>query len=312
MKRFWLAVLALCVALTAAAGAESAAWEAALSMETISGLYGQVAFALPGASVCVYEQDYPGMHTNCRQLAGSCVEDGAEFQLRSADIASLIDATRENMKASSPDVDESVVRVNALYHFAMFFPFTYDAEVQEMQPYASRSQDWVWLEGTFTYPDTPGVTYHLKAMMTGTQATGLVIEDCDHAEDALNALRFMTDGELTELHEKLTAETEVDCAGLSLAFPREPVTLERESILWIALAEDWSYLQVQYNPVGVDIGEDEAQQETFMRTAAQRAVTPFETETVNDSVLSRPAPGVLQLDGWVIDESHFGAYGPIC
>ena len=313
MKKLLALLLALCLTLGGirTAAGEETVYDVSMAMSYINGISGSTAFALPGSAGLFPDVDCPGYFVDSRQLAGNCVEDGAEFQFRSADIGPWIDTIREDVKAEIPDADEDVVRINALFAYAMMLPGQYGAEVQSMTPHGIRDKDWLWLEGTFTYPDTPGTVYHVKAMLTGTQATTLVMARCEHTREVLDALRFVDDEERTELLAGLSAETAADLQGLSMTFPREPTRAELgDSILLGAFSADWTTMQVQYTPYAVIINASEEEQLEGMLAIGKKAIAAFETEAINDPVMTHPAPDMLQLDSWTRDESLLGEYGP--
>ncbi len=312
MKRLMLVCLTiLCLVPLCGLADETATYDVSMAMANVSGVYDHVAFALPGAPTVVADADAPNMFTGSRQLAGYCVEDGVEFQLRSADIAPWIEDIREDVMAEIPDATEDIVRVNALFAYAMMMPGQMGAELQSAAPHGFTDRDWLWLEGTFTYPDTPGAVYHLKAMLTGTHATTLVIGPCDHAQKVLDALRFVDDEELAEIRAELEAETTVDFFGLSVTFPREPTVAETDSFTIAgAFTADWAKVQAEWFPVTLAIDAPEEEQLETMLAVGQKAIKPYDTDQINDPVLSHPAPDMLQLDFWATDATIFDELGP--
>ena len=314
MKRclFALVALTLALALTPWAAAENDSADLAMSMAFLSGLSDCVAFQLPGGPSLMKDEDYPGFFTDSHQLLGYCVEDGMEYQLRASDIGPMVESIREDVMAQVPGATEDVVRVNALMSYAMMIPGTYGAELQSTHPHGYREKDWLWLDATFTYPDTPGVIYHLKAMLSGTQATTLIIGDCPHAQQVLDALRFVDEEELTALRATMTTETTCDLNGLTVTFPREPITMSSgDTTLVGAFSADWASLQVQYQIRGLDIGTSEEDQLAFMIAGGKKVVSAYGSEAVNDPVLSHPSEDMLQLDFRSTDERHFGEMGPV-
>lgn len=313
MKRILALLLVLCltpVCFCAAAGKE-AVDDVPLAMSYMNGVSGNAAFALPGSAGLFPDMDMPGYFQNSRQLAGHCIGDGAEFQFRSADIGPWIDTIREDVKAEITDAGEDVVRINALFAYAMMLPGQYGAEVQSMTPHGIRGKDWLWLEGTFTYPDTPGVVYSVKAVLTGTQAATLVMAQCAHTQEVLDALRFVDDDELADLQTGLSTETAVNLQGLSMSFPRKPTQVElEESTLLGAFSADWTTMQVQYIPYAILIDASEEKQLDGMLTIGKKAIAALNTEAINDPVMTHPAPDMLQMDFWTRDESLMGEYGP--
>lgn len=314
MKRILSLIFALALTLCTfppIAAGEETVYDVSMAMSYINGVSGNVAFSLPGSAGLFSDVDMPGYFRDSRQLAGCCVGDGAEFQFRSADIGQWIDTIREDVKSGVPDADEDVVRVNALFAYAMMLPGQYGAEVQSMTPHGFKDKDWLWLEGTFTYPDTPGVVYSVKAMLTGTRATTLVMAQCEHTQEVLDALRFVEDDELAALEAGLNTETPVDLRGLSMTFPREPSRVEqKDSILLGAFSSEWTTMQVQYQPVAVLIDAAEEKQMEGMIAIGKKAIDALDTEVMNDPVLTHPAPDMLQLDFWTRDESLMGEHGP--
>ena len=303
-----LLMLAVSVCLTAQAENPMKTAEA---MTFFSGVAGRVAFALPGVPEMVSEMDVPDYFTDSRQLMGSCVEDGTEYQLRSGDIREMIDGVREEMTAQWPDVEEDIVRLNALMNYCFMFPRTYGAELQQTDPHGDRETGWLWIDYTFTYPDAPGVTYYGKAMLADTWATGLVIEECPHAQEVLGRLRFLTDEELEAEKAAMEQETVLPFHGLEITFPREPVTYEINGAeLAAAFSADWSYLSVQYQAASLVLNlEGEALQAKLVEIARERMLVPFKTKQVNDPAMSFPAEGIAQLDFTSVNESTLGQYG---
>ena len=306
--------LILCLILTLglplAAPAEAPA-TAAETMAFYTGVSGNVAFALPGTPEMLSEADMQGHFSDSRQLVGACMEDEAEYQLRSGDIAGFIEGMREELAVQMPGATEDVIRVNALMSYCFMIPGTYGAQVLEANPHGSKETGWLWIDYTFVYPDTPDVTYYGKAMLAGTRATGIVMAECPHTQDVLDRLRFLTDEELAAEQAAMERETACSVHGLEMTFPREPVAYAIDGAeLTGAFCADWSSLTVQYQPVSAAVDpEDEALQETLTGIARQRMLVPYGTEQVNDPVMTFPAKGIAQLDFTTVNESSLGPYG---
>ena len=301
-------ILTLGLPLTAPAEAPAAAAE---TMAFYTGVSGNVAFALPGAPEMLSEADMQGHFSDSRQLVGACMEDEAEYQLRSGDIAGFIEGMRKELAVQMPGATEDVIRVNALMSYCFMIPGTYGAQVLEANPHGSKETGWLWIDYTFVYPDTPDVTYYGKAMLAGTRATGIVMAECPHTQDVLDRLRFLTDEELAA--EKAAMEQETVCSvhGLEMTFPREPVAYAIGGAeLTGAFCADWSSLTVQYQPVSAAVDpEDETLQASLIDIARQRMLVPYGTEQVNDPVMTFPAEGIAQLDFTTVNETSLGPYG---
>ena len=220
MKHFRLiAMIMLLMLCASSACAEETSFTAEDAMQLYSGVYGSVAFALPGAPEMIEENDYPGGWTGSRQLMGNCIGDGAEYQLHAADIAPLI----EYFKTNYPGDSEDQQRLQALMNYGMFIPNTYGIDIGDVKPHGSRETGNLWVDLSFTYQDDPKTPYFGRFLLSGTQAVCLIIEECGHTDAVLKALRFVTDAENEELNVQKSLPTFRDLAGLEMTFPAPPL-----------------------------------------------------------------------------------------
>ncbi|MBQ6173641.1 MAG: hypothetical protein IJK28_03370 [Clostridia bacterium] len=312
MRRILTAAFALCLLLTVVhAGAEETEIATVdFAMGFFTGLSGDAVFALPGTASLVRDAD-SNYFTDSVQLMGYCAADGAEFQLHAGDISGMIEAIREPVMQQLPEATEDTVRLNALIEYIFFVPRQYGADITSAKPHGESDTDRLWVDITFTYPDTPGVSYYCKGLLSGTRATGLIIEGCDHAQAALDALRFPEEDELESLRAEMSKPFAADIGGLSVTFPRKPVTVARNgSQLTESFAADWTRQHVQYQPADMTVDAADEELADYLLPVAKKAIAAYKTDQINDPVASRPAPGAVQLDFTTIDGTHFGEMGP--
>ncbi len=308
MSRKILIPIALILALSLCVPASFAGeGEAGRAMELFSGVIGSVAFALPGRVSVLHEQDYPGAWKDSVQLTGVCAEDGAEFQMYTADVQALIDAFTQQY----PDGDPNDIRLSALMNYCLFYPNHYGAEIGDMSPFISQSTGILGVNVTFTYPDAPGVTYCARCFLEGPTATGLVAMECDHTLEALDRLRIVGPEEKDALTKEKTTPVYLDLHGLGMTFPCSYTLREQENMLLAAcFGADFTFMEVNAVPQSWDITGTEEEQTAFMTEAAKKMLAVFDTEEVLDPVLTRPTGTALRLDFTAVDKSTYGDYGP--
>ena len=229
------------------------------------GHIGNIAFALPGMPTArIEEEDIEEWWTGSIQLSGNCVVDGAEYQLRSADIARWM----ESFSKDYPDADPKQVKYNSLFNFAAMVVRSYDGEIS--MPEVDDDQEM--LTFTYTYPDDPDGTYQAKCLLDGTRAVCLLMEDCDHTEEAMSRLVRMTEEELEAWYEREQMYW-LDFYGLELVFPHEPTVSESESLTSAhCFAGDFTRMIAQYLNYSFGIGLDEPEEaEELMKGLAERA-----------------------------------------
>lgn len=278
------------------------------AMAFFSGVYGHVAFQLPGTPELIKEQDYPGGWTGSRQLMGNCIGDGAEYQLHTADISPLEEYFRTNF----PDDSEDQHRLQALMNYGMFIPNTYGIEIGDVKPHGERETGNLWVDMSFTYKDDPDTPYIGRFLLSGTQAVCLIIEKCDHTDAILNALQFVTDEEYDKLIGQKSQPTYRKLRGLEMTFPAPPIESQGDqSTEFLAcFAADWSFIQVQFNPVGfiLNVSDDELK-DTLITIAQQRMLTAYETDEVLDPVVTRPVQHTARLSFSFVNHQTLGEYG---
>ncbi len=307
MRKTVLIILSLCLVLCAVSAGSEEAMTVEETMDFFSGVYGNMAFALPGFGSVVWELDYPGAWTDSCQIFGQCVQDGTEFQFRCGNIEGLIGRARDQ----APEMDPDEQRLQALLNYGMFYPNLYDAQIGEISHEVDSDTGNISAAVAFAYPDTPGEAYQCLCLLSGTRAMTLVIQACEHTPQVAEKLRFVTEQERTEFLEARSQATWQEVMGIGVTFPGRPVVMEREDMLETALfCADFTLLEVNYLPVAMDVQADDEARMEGMLGIAKKMLVPFGTETVNDPVLTVPREGTLQLDFMAVDESILGQYGP--
>ena len=280
----------------------------AQAMSLFSGVYGGIAFQLPGAVELYEEGDMEDGWTGSRQLIGTCAGDGAEFQLHAADISPMI----AYFKTGHPDDPEDQLRLNALMNYGMFIPNRYGVEVSDIKPHGSRETGNLWADIRFTYKDTPEVPYTGRFLLAGTQAVCLVIESCEHTDSILNALRFVTAEERDALLTEKSQPVYAPLRGLEMTFPAAPIYLSGDdSVERLAcFSADWTFIQVQFQPVGLALnvtGDD--LKDSLLTIAKERMLPPYKTKDVLEPVMTQPAPHTARLDFAFVNQQTMGEYG---
>ena len=287
-KRILMLILGLCLLAAAALAEESG--------RMLRGMAGDVGFTVTGHVSRVEQIEYPGVWKDGVQLMGRCAEDGKEFQLYSADVAGLIDY----FKGSYPEESETDWQIQALMNYGLFFANTYGAEVSDVQ--VRRLDRGIRVVAHFTYPDDPSVPYRMAGILSGTRATALVLEECEHNLAAADELRLLTAEEQTA---RAPQSTFVDACGLEAVFPDRPEYGETEqSANWYCFCPDWSWAQVSYMPIGLlPADTEEAQRKAMTDIAGERMMAASDTKIVRDPVLTQAGPELWQLDFLSVDAS---------
>lgn len=309
MKKLLCSVLAavlLCASL-GAAFAEPSGIDQETAMRFFSGVYGNIAFELPGMVERIRDVDLEDAWTDSWQLMGYCLQDGAEFQLHMADIAPLVGY----FKANYPDDSEDTCRLQALMNYGLFMPNTYGIDVLDAQPHGSRETGNLWLELRFVYHDNPDAEYIGRFLLSGTQAACLVMLGCEHARPVADALRFVTDEERESLLSEKHQVTWYALHGLEMTFPSKPIHDERDGMETIGcFTEAWSFMQVSYYPYSMILNADDASiRDSLITIAQEKMLVPYETDQVLDPVYSRPAEHTAQLDFRFVNRTSMGDYG---
>ncbi len=315
MKRLLIVLLVFSLLLPAAGMADAApADPVSALMEAYQGLSGNVHFSLPGAPLRFVNQDMPGYITDWTELTGNCAADGGEYQFNTADIGGLL----ESQAAQHPDREEPQVRLNALMTFAGIFPFSFGAELGDVTPSYDRATGDALIEFTFTYPDTPGVQYYGKATLEGTRATSLVIEECEHSGAVLDSMRFLRAENAEAFRAERSTPVDMTLCGLTMTFPCAPTDLTAGSPRngngseLSCLSADYTLIDVQWWDYAPTLTGTDADRETAEALARTTALTSLGAEAMENAVLSRPAPDMLQFD-FDTQSRHarpLGEYGP--
>ena len=219
------------------------------------GRIGNIAFALPAMPTAVtHEVDVEGYWTDSIQFWGDCIFDGAEYQLRSADIAPWI----EGYIKDNPEDDPRDCKYRALYSYAAMMLASYDGETSVPQV----NDEEGLMTFTYTFADTPDSTYQAKCLIDGTLAVCLTMEDCDHTEEAMSRLVRMTDEEQAAWEERTPVT--IDFYGIRILFPHEPLVTEQETLTSAnCFADDYTRMIAQYYPIEAAIDDPEEAKETM-------------------------------------------------
>ena len=298
MKRWVLIAICLCLmAAAAVCNAEEDGLEKSMSL--FHGEKNGIAFALPGFGERVMDVDREGYWKDSIQLAGSCVEDGAEYQLRAADIS----AWQKTYRSIHPDAEPRTVMAQTLYAYSSIILKSYDAKMTGIKA-KTVGEDAMILTYDYTYPDTPGVQYRAKCVLKAGYACCLTMEACDHQQKVMDALH------LAEGTAEWQPMSVLDIAGLEATFPREPVEYEQENtIIYAGFTDDWSYLSVQYIPARLVLPENETELwETMLRLGREKVIPAFGGKEVTDPRLYSLGNGYM-LAFSSISAEHFGEYG---
>ncbi len=293
----WL--LALVWALGACCGCLAEEDAAAQAMKLYCGEKDGIRFALPGFCERLEDAEYEGHWKHSIQLAGTCAADGAEFQLRTADIGDWLDSYRK----LHPKAKERDVMAQSLYGYSAVILSSYGAQMGRVSA-KTLAAGTMLLQYDYTYPDEPDVAYRAKCLLRGTRALCLTMETCPHLPDVFDALC------VAEAPSGPKEDVSCSIQGLRAVFPGEPVILEQESLAaYTALSDDWSYLSVQYIPARLTLPED---QETLygalLGVAEEKVIPAIGGEAVSDVSLYRLGQGYMMAFS-TVSTLHMGEYG---
>lgn len=306
MKKTRVLSMLLCLALLFAPGAQALENSDDQALDLYGGMIGHIAFALPNAPQRLADADYEGLWTNSVQLAGYCVSDdelksGGEFQFRTADISAWI----SGMTAANPDQSAYHIKANTLLQYAAFMVLQFGGELADMK--ASEKDEFVAVSFTYTYPDTPGAQYEGRAFLENGVAVCLIGEKCGELTRALERLRIVTDEEMRayDAHEPETYAM----GALSAVFPTPITAVQEDEATYAAcFARDFSYLGIQYMPLGYDVlgVQEDALKDALMTVAQTKVLPAVNGQTVYDAVLSMPAPDMALLTFTTVNTVPYG------
>lgn len=280
-----LAALLFCAAIPVLGQAA----DGALPMDLFRGRVGRVLFSLPPMPQRIADQDYPGLWKNSVQLFGNSM-DGAEFQLRTADIGEWI----EGYQKEWPDAEPMDWRVQALLGYALFMIRTYQGEYANVT--AREEEGLVLVEYSYTYPDSPGVEYRGKAILDGTLAVSLNGEVSPQMNQVFEQLKGLSVKEA----EKLPPPTPKNWAlgSLSAVFPDKVYESETNgSVITTCYGADFSLLVIQAFPLGVRLPEltGKALEDELVRLAEKVMLPNIQSETVYAPIVSLPVEDTMML-----------------
>jgi len=226
MKRCFALILSLCLLFACAKADTVADW--------FTGSCGDVSYTLTGVPVYAHDVDNEGYWTDSSQLICSCMYDGAEFMMRTADVSAAI----ERLKQERPDAEGRDIRLQAAMDYAQFFVVNmYDASVTLLD--CSVNPDGVlYAAFGYTFPDDANV-YEGRLYMIDSRVTVLMGMTCEHNRAALDRLHLMTEAEKTADN-----SCTLDVAGLSMTLSQPPVRLGRD--VYAALEPDFTLVVVQH------------------------------------------------------------------
>ena len=127
--------------------------------EVYRGTAGSFAFALPGMpTATVHEYEMINLWQDGIQMWGECKSDGAEYQLRAADITQGI----EYFTGLNPKDSREKNNWRALYAFSSYY-IDYQGGTAGAPMINAEDQSMIF---HYTYPDTPKSTYTANACWT--------------------------------------------------------------------------------------------------------------------------------------------------
>ena len=269
-------------------------------LTVFTGLIGDTYFALPGMPVRVQDADYEGYWTDSWQLWGTCGKDGAEFQLRTADIGLWIAGYQEKYPENSPEDME----IQAVFSYAAMMLRLMGGSVSN--PYVTK-KDGIRIQGfDYTYEDSPGHQYTAVCLLDGSRAVCLLAECCEHTEQAQALLRPATEEQKAAFAER-QPET-VDFFGLSLTFPYAPQAVETEKAsMALCFTADGTNIKADYVPVGLTM--DGAGREEIllgMEKLAERASASVGGTGVLGGVLSGGGDSAWQYEFTTVVDYGYG------
>lgn len=269
LKKTILILMALILIWTVCAVAEEEVTETAVTVpdpfRSWQGCVGDIAFALPGMpDACVQEYDWKEEWTDCYMIWGNCVYDSAEYQLRHADIAEVIEAYRK----AFPDKDAEWIKYNALYYFASWNIKAYDGETDTPQV----DPDEQIMYFNYTYPDTPDSSYRAKCCLDGTRAVCFFMEECDHCDRAMFCLARMTEKQKAKQAERKPYM--LNFFNLPMTFPHEPYVGDGENITYaFCFADDYTRIIAQFTHIALVLDIDDlSEAESSMKSLAEKNI----------------------------------------
>ena len=256
-----LSVAILCGILSAATAEGPVEFD---PLEVFRGKIGNIGFALTGIPWVTHEDDMEDYWTDSIILGGHCGLDGCEYQIRNADISPRI----EKQKKDHPERSDAENEKNALYDYMTFYIDYFGGETGQV----AYDEEEGMMTFPYTYPDSPGCTYSAKGYLRGTEAVYLLIQDCDHSEEALSMLKPMTDEERQALLLSQTAVYE-DFMGLGMVFPTKPYvfTDSRGVTMAFCFTRDYDRVVAQYIPLGLTVSADGGEVEESLAYLAKQA-----------------------------------------
>jgi len=271
-----------------------------LSLDVFRGKVGRIAFALPGVPQWVLDHDYPGLWINSVQLFGNAA-DGAEFQLRTADIGEWIQAYKE----AYPQANPQEWKVQALFSYAMFMIKTFEGEINN--PAAFEEDGLVYASFDYAYPDAPGQAYRGKAILDGSLAvslTGAVSGQTDKAFDLLTGL-----SEAEAASQAAPANSPWSMGSLSAVFPGAVHEQETgQSLLAACFAEDFSFMQIEAFARGARLPgkEGDALRDELILLAKRVMLPGIHGQSISNPMVSRPARDMVALDFTSVNTEPLG------
>ena len=279
-KKIVLAMILLVVFLfTACASAEEEEWFYD-PFEVYQGTVGNIAFAFPGIPLTVFhDADNEGVWTDSLQMWGNCAWDRAEYQLRSADIAPLL----EGFKERYPEDSDEHRTYQALYNFATY----YISQLGGTTDTPAVDTEKHLMLFNYTYSDTPDSTYRAKCYLDGTYAVCFYMEECDECEKAMSLFEPLTEKKQA-MFDSIRFKHLIDFYGLPMVFPQEPVLGKDQGTVSSAfcMAEDYTNILAQYVHVGLTFGGTPEEAEETMKTLSEDAMEMFGPASILSGTLS--------------------------
>lgn len=291
-----LATLVLCAFLHTPGKAEN--WLPPAGM--FQGTVGRIHFSLPGVPQRVEDRDYPGFWKNSVQLFGDSL-DGAEYQLRTADIQAWL----EGYQKEWPDADPLEWKAQALFGYSQFMIRTFQGQYADLT--AREKDGLVVVQYSYTYPDSPGVEYQGKAILDGNLAVSLTGAVSPGMNQAFDQLRGLSPKEAEKAAVPMPETWEQ--GAFSALFPS---AIHRgktaDSLVAACFSPDFSLLQIQAFPLGVRLPDKEgAALRDELTALAKRVMLPtIQGETVYAPEVSFPAFDMVMLAFESVNTYPFG------
>lgn len=271
-----------------------------LPLAIYRGVIGRVSFALPGVPQRIADQDYPGLWKNSVQLFGIAM-DGAEFQLRTADISEWI----AGFEKTYPDKEPFEWKAQALLSYSLFMINNYKGEMTN--PVVHEEDGLVYAVYDYTYPDTPGVAYVGKAILDGSQAISLTGAKSKQMDKAFDLLLGLSVQEAASLPPAQPQPWSKGC--LSAVFPDTfHVRDDGQSILAFCFTRDFDYLHIEAIPLAIDPSDKQGDAlAKELESLAQRVMLPaINGKTVSNATVHYPAGDTVMLSFNSVNTKPFG------